>query len=56
MQGVADLLMGLAGAVAGAAAGVALGVLGYGGLNLAAAVLLVPVVLLALGVSAPRRG
>lgn len=48
VQGVADLLMGLSGAAAGALAGVALGMIGYGGLNAAAALLLTPVVLLAL--------
>lgn len=46
VQGVADLLMGLSGAVAGAAAGVGLGLLGYGGLNAAAAFLLIPVMVL----------
>lgn len=53
VQGVADLLMGLSGAAAGALAGVALGLVGYGGLNAAAALLLTPVVLLAL--AAGRR-
>lgn len=48
VQGVSDLAMGLSGALAGAAAGVALGLIGYGGLNAAAAVLLVPVAVLAL--------
>ena len=46
VQGVADLLMGLAGALAGAAAGAGLGLLGYGGLNAAAAFLLAPVLVL----------
>lgn len=46
VQGVSDLVMGLSGALAGAAAGVGLGLLGYGGLNVAAGVLLVPVVVL----------
>ena len=53
VQGVADLLMGLSGAGAGALAGVALGLIGYGGLNAAAALLLTPVLLLAL--AAGRR-
>ena len=52
VQGTADLFMGLAGATAGAAAGVALSLLGYGGLNAAAALLLLPVVVLALRPSA----
>ena len=46
VQGVSDLVLGLSGALAGALAGVGLGLLGYGGLNAAAAVLLVPVVVL----------
>ena len=53
VQGVADLLMGLSGAAAGALAGVALALVGYGGLNAAAALLLTPVVLLVL--AAGRR-
>lgn len=46
VQGVTDLFMGLAGAAAGAGAGLALSVLGYGGLNVAAALLLLPAVVL----------
>lgn len=55
VQGVADLLMGLSGAVAGALAGVALGLVGYGGLNAAAALLLTPVVLLAVAAARGPR-
>ncbi|GIG54037.1 MFS transporter [Demequina activiva] len=44
VQGVADLTMGLAGASAGALSGLALAALGYTGLSIAGAVLLVPLV------------
>lgn len=54
VQGVSDLLMGLSGALAGALAGVALGLVGFAGLNAAAALLLAPVVVLA--VAGARSG
>ena len=56
VQGVIDLVMGLAGAGAGAGAGVLLGVLGYGGLNAAAAALQLPVAVLGVSqLAAVRR-
>jgi MFS family permease len=48
VQGTADFVMGLCAAAAGALAGVALDTLGYGGLNAAAAVLVLPVLVAAL--------
>jgi MFS family permease len=54
VQGAADLTMNLAGALAGGASGVALGAVGYGGLNAAAAVLVVPVVLVCLAARPAR--
>ncbi|MFI7103176.1 MFS transporter [Streptomyces sp. NPDC050161] len=51
VQGLADTLMNLAGALGGALAGTAVALIGYGGLNAAAAVLVLPVIVLAL---APR--
>lgn len=54
MEGVTDLVRGLAGA--GAGAGVPLAVLSYGGLNAAAAALLLPVAVLGLArLAAGRR-
>jgi MFS family permease len=47
-QGSSDLVMGMAGAVAGAVAGPVLAIGGYGPLSLSAAVLLIPVIALAL--------
>jgi predicted MFS family arabinose efflux permease len=49
VQGVSDLTMGLSAAVAGAVAGPLLAAGGYRTLTLTAAVLLVPVVVLAVG-------
>jgi hypothetical protein len=48
VQGTADLAMNVCGALAGAGSGVGLAELGYGGLNAAAAVLVLPVLLLLL--------
>jgi MFS family permease len=53
VQGLSDLVMGVAAAVAGLLAGPALAVGGYGGLAAMAAALLVPVTVLVL---VPRRG
>lgn len=55
VQGATDLVMGLAGAAAGAGAGVLLSRLGYGGMNAAAAALLLPVAALGVFVVAFRR-
>jgi predicted MFS family arabinose efflux permease len=48
VQGAADFVMNVAGALGGAASGVLLAAVGYGGLNAVSAALAVPVVLLAL--------
>lgn len=48
VQGVSDLVMGVAAASAGAVSGVVLAASGYAGLNAAAALLLVPVLVLAM--------
>ncbi|MGW1836661.1 MFS transporter [Streptomyces sp. NPDC002067] len=49
IQGLADTLMNLAGAAGGAVAGGLVALIGYGGLNAAAALLTLPVLALALG-------
>ena len=56
VQGSADFVMGVCAAAAGALSGVALEVLGYGGLNAAAALFVVPVLVLALRGGAPGDG
>lgn len=56
VQGTSDLVMGLAGAGAGALAGVLLAGVGFGGLAASAAVLLLPVVVLAARAAARTRG
>ncbi|CAA9277747.1 MAG: hypothetical protein AVDCRST_MAG54-3366 [uncultured Actinomycetospora sp.] len=55
MQGTADLVMNVCGALAGAGSGIGLAQLGYGGLNAVAAVLVTPVLLLVLLVRGGRR-
>ncbi|MFC5724974.1 MFS transporter [Streptomyces gamaensis] len=55
VQGVSDMLMNLVGAAGGALSGGLLALAGYGGLNAAAAVLLVPVSALALYLSLRTR-
>lgn len=57
VQGAADVAMNGVGAAAGALSGVALGAVGYGGLAVCAAVLTVPVLVLAArqGLTPPRR-
>jgi MFS family permease len=50
VQGVSDLLMSLVGAIGAALSGVVLSLLSYGGLSLAAGLLVLPVLLLALTV------
>ncbi|MEU0935057.1 MFS transporter [Embleya sp. NPDC005971] len=54
VQGVSDLLMNLAGAAGGAVSGSVLGLAGYGGLNLVAGFLTVPVLCVAAGFALGR--
>ncbi|MET7301517.1 MFS transporter [Embleya sp. NPDC005575] len=54
VQGVSDLLMNLAGAAGGAVSGSILGLAGYGGLNLVAGFLTVPVLCVAAGFALGR--
>jgi len=53
VQGTSDLVMNLVGAAGGALSGVALGLIGFGGLNAAAGILIVPTLVFA--ISARRR-
>ena len=54
-QGLADVLMGLAGAVGGVAAGVVVGAYGYGTLSLASAVVGVVILLIGMARTSARR-
>ncbi len=57
VQGISDLLMNLVGAAGGALSGVLLALIGFGGLNAVAAILVVPTVLFCLAAArSPKQG